>query len=202
MDNQLNFNNIILSDVNAGEVEIIRKWRNNARESLRTPGFLNYEMQQEFYNNIICNKNSKYKYYGIFVIDEEKQKHIEEVALKSLKSPGINFDYCKILVGMGGITNIEWENRIAEISLIIGPQYTKKGIGKKAVSLLLDEGFNNLGLYNIYGEVYQCNKNIKFWYKEIEKYKAYKTTLPCKKYFNGIHYNSIYFNFNKFECTK
>jgi len=96
---------------------------------------------------------------------------------------------------MGGLTNIEWDNRIAEISLILGPKYRKKGKGKEAAELVLKEGFNRIGLKTVYGECYKCNPSVGFWEHLIEKYKGYKTILPNRKFFEGFH-DSIYFSFD------
>jgi RimJ/RimL family protein N-acetyltransferase len=105
-------------------------------------------------------------------------------------------------MGFGGITNIQWENRIGEISLILHPDFRNKGYGEKAVELLLDQAFNYLNLQTVCGECYNCNPAAMFWQKIIDKYKAYKTTLLDRKYWDGTYYNSIYFsvdavNFNE-----
>src|SRR4030042_870614 len=68
--------------------------------------------------------------------------------------------------------------------------------GDKTFDLLLEKGFDHLNLASIYGECYECNSAIPFWEKQIDKYKAYKTKLPNKKYYKGEHHDSIYFNFD------
>jgi RimJ/RimL family protein N-acetyltransferase len=148
--------------------EIIRQERNNDISGLRTSFFLTREMQEDFYNNVVCNRNSNHRYFAIKMKNE--------------------------LIGMGGITNIEWENGLAEISLFIRKKYQHLGHGTRAVHELLEHGFNNMGLLNIYGETYLCSKAVDFWYKIIQKYEMYVTILPQRKFFLGECYDSIYFS--------
>jgi len=98
-------------------------------------------------------------------------------------------------VGMGGLTGIQWENRIAEISLIIHQHWRNRGIGQIAAALLLDEGFGNLGLKTIFGECYLCNCNtVQFWKFFARVYFGYTTTLPNRKYYKGKFWDSLYFS--------
>jgi RimJ/RimL family protein N-acetyltransferase len=67
------------------------------------------------------------------------------------------------LIGMVGIVNISLENRSAEISIIINPTKQGTGYGKRSVDMLLDKGFNELNLENIYGECYENSAHVGFW---------------------------------------
>ena len=158
------------------DVQQARIWRNQVREVLRTPFLLTEKMQEEFYHGL--NRGSDKRYW----------------ALKGKSRT----------VGMAGLVNIEWENRIAEISLIIDPECRGLGLGKQAVKLILHEGFNNMNLKNIYGECYYCNNDIGFWKNLIDYYKASTTILKERKNWNGIHWDSLYFNFsqNQWRCTE
>lgn len=98
------------------------------------------------------------------------------------------------LVAFGGLTNIQWENRLAEISLIVNPDNRKDGIGSDCIDMLLDEAFNKMNLKTVTGECYKCNPGIDFWYRLIEKYNGYKTILPNRKFWNGKHHDSLYFS--------
>ena len=166
-----NENKIYLDCLSLEDCETARYWRNKNIETLRTPYFLTKEMQEDFYKNVICNRDSKLRYF----------------AIRDIEKNGF-------FIGIGGIINIEWENGLAEISLIIAPDCTSQGYGKQAVKLLLDKAFNEMRLNNIYGECYECNKNIEFWKKIIKYYDCYNTILPNRKFFNGKYYNSLYFN--------
>ena len=163
------------------DVEQVRLWRNNCLETLRTPYPLTKEMQEQFYREVICTRNSKHRYWSISETED-----------------GIEY-----MIGFGGLTNIEWENRLAEISLIINPEFRRQGKGEQAVELLLREGFNNMNLENIYGECYETNSMQGFWKKVCDKYSGKAVILPQRKYWNGKYYDSLYFsiNRNKFVLT-
>jgi RimJ/RimL family protein N-acetyltransferase len=150
------------------DVEEARKWRNKARESLRTPYLLTIEDQQDFFDDLACG-DSPHRYFTI---------------------------WDNGLIGVGGLTNIMWENRMAEISLIINPIHRKKGNGERAVSLLLDEAFNRMNLKTVFGECYICNQAWEFWQKIAELYDGFYTTLPCRKYWDGNYFGSLYFSVN------
>lgn len=146
------------------------EWRNDSLISLRTPYFLTNDMQEDFYKATICDRKSQHRYFSI---------------------------HEKSFIGMGGIINIEWENRLGEMSLIISPELRKMDLGKVAVRLLLEFGFNTLNLENIWGECYFCNPAIKFWEKIIKEYYGYHTTLVNRKYWEGNYYGSLYFNIGR-----
>ena len=154
-----------LHPLNIKDLQIIRQWRNQSLETLRTPYPLTYYDQQKFLQNYNPNKS---RYWTIYTN--------------------------KTLIGLGGLTNIQWENRITEISLIIGPKYRKKGSGSEAVRLLLNEAFNNLGLKTVFGECYKANTNIGFWEYIAEEYKGYTTTLPNRKFWKGRFHDGFYFS--------
>jgi len=96
---------------------------------------------------------------------------------------------------MVGLVNISFENRNAEISIVIDPDARKRGYGKQALELLLQEGFNRLNLDNIYGESYTCNPSIDFWINICKEKTVDFVELQNRKYVDGKYHNSIYFNF-------
>ena len=159
--------------LNLANVDRLRTWRNKLKGVYRTPFLLTDDMQKDFYKNIVCNRLSRSRFY----------------AVKST-SQGL-------FVGMTGLVNIEWENRICEISLTIDPEESKKGYGRDALILTLQIAFEELNINHVYGECYECNPSINFWKKMIEEFKAYNTVLPNRKYSSGQYWDSIYFDFEK-----
>ena len=176
-------NNIYLDVLSFENLETIRKWRNEVVKNgiFRTSYLLTYHMQKKFFDDVINNRNSNSRYWGIFLKTYDNDDHLIHV-----------------FIGYTGLDKIEWENGLAEIGLMISHEYVGLGYGSKSLSLVLNEAFNNMRLQNIYGECYKCNPNIEFWEKMIEKYKAYSTILPSRKFFNGYFFDSMYFNFNSF----
>jgi RimJ/RimL family protein N-acetyltransferase len=152
------------------DCEIIRRERNKNIIPYRTSFLITQEMQENFYNNVICNRKSEHRYWALYG-DE--------------------------LMGMVGLCNLSLENRNAEISIVIVEKWQRKGYGENALKLLLKEGFYNINLENIYGEAYTNNPNIGFWNSIIKKYGLYSVILPARKYYDGKPHDAVYFNFNK-----
>ena len=136
--------------------------------SLRTSNFILDAQQHDFYHSLKTRKDIEY--YSILRND-------------------------KTLVGLCGFVNLNLVNRNAEIALIINPHMRGEGIGRDSFKLLLDHGFNKLGLRNIYGESYACNENHGFWENIIKEKKAFKIDLPERKFFDGTFFSGVYFNF-------
>ena len=149
------------------DVEQVRLWRNINLAPWRTPHPLTKEMQESFYNNVVCNRDSNHRYWSI---------------------------YDKGLIGFGGLTNIEWENGLAEGSLILSTGSRGQGYGSRAVQLLLDEGFGNMGLKTIYGECYECNPAVEFCKKITEQHGGYYTMIPRRKRWQGQLYDALHFS--------
>lgn len=176
-----------LEPLTLDQCQRVRTWRNNEMEVWRTPFMLTEEMQAEFYHKRVCNRDSEHRYWAIM---GEKGKGEDTHNIHDIKMP-INF------FGMGGITYIQWENRIGEITLIIAPELRKDGLGEKAVDLLLDQAFNHLNLQTIFGEVYLCNEARHFWEKITKNYNGYLVSLPRRKYWQGTYHPSWYFSIDK-----
>jgi RimJ/RimL family protein N-acetyltransferase len=165
-----------LQPLTANDCETIRQWRNENLIPWRTPYPLTDLMQDNFYKNIVSNPDSPHRYWAIY---EHKQ-----------------------LIGMGGITNIQWENSIGEITLLINPSLQHKGYGEKAVELLLDNAFNRLNLQTVFGECYESNPAATFWAEITEKYNGYRTSLPNRKYWDGRYWDSLYFSIDRDNVHK
>jgi hypothetical protein len=153
------------------EVMKVRDWRNDTMESLRTSFPLTEKMQLDFFEDVVNNRDSCHRYYSLY--------------------------HDNLFVGFGGLTNIQWENRCAEISLIIDPLSRKKNYGSLAVSELLKTAFNSLNLNMVFGEVYTCNKALDFWKKMASIWNCYTTTLYSRKFWDGKYYDSLYFSVDK-----
>lgn len=161
------------------QCEQVRIWRNGCMESLRTPYMLTQEQQERFYEDVVCNRNARARYWAV---GTEGQ------------SNGMPFyHFC----GMIGLENIEWETGRAEISIMIDPELRGKGFGENALRLLLEQGFLYMGLDSIWGECYTCNPAIRFWQKLEDSYIDEATIIPRTKYWKGEMYDSYHFTITK-----
>jgi len=176
---------IQLKALSRSDLEQVRKWRNLVPETLRTPFLLTKEMQEQYYSDVICNRNSDTRYWGIHTVELDKIGNEK-------------FEHDTKLVGYGGIENIIFEYSIGEISIIMNPASRSKGLGTKAVSMILDEAFKNIGLNVVWGECYLCGA-VKFWEKYCKKDKRcfFTTTLPRRKFYDGKYWDSFNFSFSK-----
>lgn len=147
---------------------LVSSWRNDSRGTLRTTGFCTVDLQEKFIETLDEKLHRYYSFYD-----------------------GGN------LVAFGGMTYIQWENRIAEISLIVDPDLHRSGIGSDVVDMLLDEAFNKLNLKTVFGECYKSNPATDFWFRLCKKYEGYTTTLPNRKYWNGDYYDSLFFSIDR-----
>jgi len=172
---------IYLSPITKVNCRLAATWRNNFRQSLRTPIMLTEEMQDDFFDRVARDRHSEDRYWEI----REKTEAYRDIPA------GDTF------LGLGGLTDIEWENRLAEISVFISPFWHKRGYGRAAVRLLCEEGFNTMGLETILGEAFLCNPNWKFWDKLTDEFMGFKTQLPDRKFWAGQHYPSLYFSWNR-----
>jgi GNAT superfamily N-acetyltransferase len=126
-------------------------------------------MQANFYDNVICSRESSHRYWAV------------------------HRDVDNSFVAMTGLTDIAWENGIAEISLLVDPAITKKGIGKETVGLVLAEAFGALRLLTVFGECYLNNDAVGFWESVVKDHGGSTTTLPRRKWWNGQLWDSLYF---------
>lgn len=156
------------------DMEMIRGWRAGAMETLRTPMMLTREQQEAWYRDVICDRRSLTRYWGLW-------------------APSGQYS---MFVGYGGIENIEWENRRGEISLLIGPDYRGRGYGREAVRLFLDRAFNYLNLDWVWGECYMCG-HPEFWRRCAEEYGGLTQVLRARKFYAGDYRDSLYFTFER-----
>jgi RimJ/RimL family protein N-acetyltransferase len=166
---------ITLRPLSLEDMEVIRNWRHQVMETLRTPYMLTAEQQADYYIHTICDRRGTTRYWGFWADKVEPM----------------------VLVGMGGIENIQWENRTGEISVLISSQERGKGYGRAAVDAILDQAFNHLNLETVYGECYKCSAAVPFWEKLVDERSGYLTLLPMRKYWNGAYWDAIYFTFYK-----
>ena len=199
---------IELRPLTLADMQTIRVWRDGCRETLRTPYMLTAEMQEQYYRDVICNRDSRTRYWALWgpsvayvdisTVDERPGSHV----LTHISSRN------NLLVGYGGLENISWENGNAELSLLIGPDYRGRGYGRKAVLLFLREAFERMRLHSVYGECYKCGP-WQFWEKMFGHYPesdirvmGNTTWLLDRKFWDGKYWPSFYFTFYRGDYEK
>lgn len=123
---------VYLGPLDSHHNELIRSWRND------------YEIWRW------CRQND-------LISDIDQAKWFERQSKDpSIKMYGV-FSNIDELVGVCGLTSIDQVNRRAEFSLYIGVNHQEQGYGRKALKILLQHGFKNLGLHQIWGETFEDN---------------------------------------------
>lgn len=147
-----------LKALTADQCEVVRQWRNapDVLPMLRTREPLTVEQQEAFYRDVICNPSSNHRYYTLV----ETEFKVLPIGRTGLEIVGRD-----VFVGMGGLTYLDRVPGEGEISLILGPDFRRSGLGTLAVSALLAEAAR-LGLTSVVGECYYANHARAFWLKQ------------------------------------
>jgi len=146
----------------------IRLWRNEQLSILRTSYGLTQQSQLEFYNNKISNRDSNCRFWAVISGD-------------------------KSLCGMVGLENIQWDNRIAEISLITDPD--KANLIPNILKTLLEIAFDHINLVSVFSEVYECSPYLKLWEQTSRMNNGMGVSIPLRKFHGGKYHDSTLFTF-------
>ena len=123
-------------------------WRNDKRVRLwtRQNGWLTQEDHERWWKGLQGDPSRKF--FGILAHPDKESV---------LKVGGQLFNKKPVNVGTCGLTGINLEHGHAEFSLLIGPEYHRKGYGREALKELLKYGFKVLRLNHIRGETFEGN---------------------------------------------
>lgn len=167
----------VLSAIEKEHLPQLLEWRNNPdfRQYYREYRELNLENQTEWWL-----KNNNDKTWAYFVI-----KPIE------------NNIICDKIIGIAGLTYIDFINRNAEFAITIGDcDYKNLGYGTDALYTLIKYGFDNLNLHKIYSEVYSNNPCLNLYIKMGFKQEG---ILRDTYYHGGRYYDSYMLGMMKNE---
>ncbi len=62
------------------------------------------------------------------------------------------------LVGRCGVIRLDWKNRLAELAIMIGAPYRRRGYGREAMALLCDFCFREMNLHKLKVSVFAFNQ--------------------------------------------
>lgn len=95
------------------------------------------------------------------------------------------------LIGVCGLTHIDWKNRSAELSWYIGDgNFRAKGLGGHIIYLLCSYAFNEIGLARFWGEVYEIDNKIILMYRSLGFH--IDGTIRNTYWWNGQWYPSVF----------
>jgi RimJ/RimL family protein N-acetyltransferase len=135
---------IILRALEKEDLATLRDWRNSShvRKSTREYKLLNMINQKNWFESIHQLNPPREIMFGI---------------LNKRKS----------LIGVTGLTYIDWKNRHSEISIYLSMKnWQSKPEAKEVINLIMEYGFEELNLHRLYVEIYELmNENLKLFSK-------------------------------------
>ena len=136
--------NVNLRAIEENELSILKNWRNKdfVRKTTREFKLLNMINQKNWFESIHQENPPK-----IIMLGVENKK--------------------KSLIGICGLTYIDWKNKNAEISIILSNRnWQKTKEAKNTIEILLKYGFGELNLHRIWAEIFDtAPENIKLFEK-------------------------------------
>lgn len=130
---------IELGPLDSTDAGLLRTWRNDYRiwRWTRQNDLISDAAQVRWFNR--QSEDPTIKMWKVQVISKDGEK------LKATP------------VGVCGLTSIDFQHSRAEFSLYIAPALHGRGLGRRALCVLLEHGFTNLGLNLIWGETFDGN---------------------------------------------
>jgi RimJ/RimL family protein N-acetyltransferase len=167
---------IFLTSVEKSDLAQLKEWRNNPdfRKNFREYRELNDEMQNNWFDKFVVNDKNTIMF------------SIMDIANK-------------ILLGCCGLCYINWVQRYADLSFYIGKDnlYVDDKYAMDAVEVLLEYGFNELGLNKVWTEIYEFD-NLKI---NLLKKLNFKTDGQLREnyFYDGKWWDSYIFSLLKKE---
>lgn len=115
-----------------------------------------------------------------FLLNMEYQKKwFEEISQKKSKSKMFVFKYGNEIVGIGGLIHHDFQNKSADIAIILGETRIRgKGFGTRALEMLVAYGFKRMKLHRIGADIFEYNKVSLRLFEKLE----FKKELEMKDY--------------------
>jgi len=123
-----------LKKISKYDLEIIVKWRND-------PKIMKYNRQ-------------------FFLLNMKHQlRWFNDLSKKDSEQRMFVFKYNGNTIGVGGLIHLDKKNRSAEVSIILGEtKLQHRGLGTRALQLLVNYAFQKLKLHRIEAEIFEYNK--------------------------------------------
>ena len=162
------FNNkvINLSPIERGDIEIIKGWRNSQK------------IQKYF------------REYRLFSIEQKERWYTSMVHDNRFEMFSIKDNASQEMVGVCGLTYIDWVNRHADVHIYVGKgdEWIDNEYCPEALKTILEYGFGILNLNKVWAEVYEIdNKKIKFF---TDFGFSVDASLRQHYYYKGKYYDS------------
>lgn len=135
---------------------------------------------------------TKYLSSLIFPVSRlEEEKYLEKMMSKNDEQKNMVIENMeRQYIGQISLVHIDWKNRNAELGIVIGNKKDwGKGYGTEAIKMVLDYGFHQMNLNNIYLWVFEYNpRGIRCYEKCGFKKDG---TLRKSHFYQGKYHNEI-----------
>lgn len=145
---------VYLDVIDPSNIEWMRQQRNKPemRQYFREWKDISKDQQVKWYASRGNNTDPNHVYFEIH--------SAEPVALGPKKSIATNE-----LVGSCGLHYVDWRLRSAEFGIFLCDKARGHGMGKEALTILLDYGFNTMNMNRVWAEVFDNNQAISMYKK-------------------------------------
>lgn len=128
-----------LGPLDSSHSEIIRKWRND------------FSVWKWTRQNDLISETGHAEWF-------KKQAYDPSIQMYAIFQPDK-----PDIIGVCGLTSIDFIHSRAEFSLYISPMMRGNQLGSKALHTLVSHGFNSLNINSIWGETFEGNSAIKIF---------------------------------------
>lgn len=175
----LRFSKTGLRSLERDDLRQLLAWRNNPDMNKYYREWRQLNMcDQEAWFNAVCCGNRNYCMFGIVSLVAETQND---------------------LIGVCGLTNINWITRSAEISLYIGYRdlYIDNVHAPQALLIMEDYAFNTLDMERCWAEIYVFDEPKRRLFEDFKMIR--EAELRNATFYKGKYYNSLIYSHLKNE---
>jgi RimJ/RimL family protein N-acetyltransferase len=167
-----------LRPLTSADVEQVRLWRDDpeTRRGLRGPEPLTAERQQAWFRDVVCKPEaSRHRFFAVEIEEVVVGRYVFDGPTNTTLGSAGHYEKTTQtkFVAQVGLENIA-PRLHAEIHLITDPAVRGKGIGRVALALLLERGFNEYGLDRVWGSVYLSNPALAYWRKMLTEFHGFE----------------------------
>ncbi len=143
------------------------------------------------------NDPDVYRYLSLYypLSNVQEEKWFEDINSRSIAEQPLMIETWDdgLWKSLGNISfiNVDQQSRNAELGIFIGEKdFWGKGIGTKAIALMLDYGFNTLNLHRIYLRVFEPNQRGIHCYEKLGF--RHEGSMREAYFLNGEYVNVLY----------
>lgn len=169
------------------DAQLILDWRKLSPGAWQTPWEVTLVDHERWYRDRVCGDRTRGRYWGVY-------------------------DDVGRFIGQTELVNIDWYDRKAEVGMIINPSCRREGVGRAALYATLAQGFDIMGLHQIWGRAFHSTDAHRFWERMVFRHQPGKNTFnyfykfraecclhPQDHWWDGRYHDTTWFAFLRLE---